>query len=471
MSNTTKFDFDSNIKYLLETNIDNTIQSKIVDQENILNSKDFNQTFKYIEDSLNFLYEKNRVLENVIEYSNMFLRNELNSSINECKTLLSSIEENRDIIKNNSSIKYSVPFILGSNNYIDRDNSAISNTVLYDNKLTLANTNINSYKPANISILQPQKNNNLKQTLDDLIKNNTYRTFYMFNGPQGTEIKEKITIKLDKPSKINKLNLSPSNCKINTINFILEDDTVHAAHDHIGLFKTLTVKAIDIEIACTNYIMSQVNYKDLGASTDVSPERPNDFWSILDDIKADENLDLNKPKFYYYLFGIDNLSIEYVAIEKQSCFFSKDIKIDKLKENEHITIDTIDSIERGSVEYYVVDGTESISILPEKCTKVIDEKIFYKMPTRFAYDPKEPIIIKRNGDIIKMTLQEAINKNEKDVLYTVSYTPMLNNINSLNNDSIRIKAVIRNYDSNFNTFIKSINIKKYGGGKLWIDKI
>lgn len=462
MSEEIKFDYDKAMKFLLESNLENTIQKNIALQDKILNSNDFNTTFQYIEESLNFLYEKSRTLENVIEYSNLYLKNEINNSINECKSLLLSIEEDRDLTKNNSYIKYNVPFVLGANNYTDRDNSAISNTALYDNKLTLANTNINTYKPTNISITQVAKNNNLENTLEDLINNNSYRTFYMFNGPQGNSIKEKITIKLDEPSKINKINFSLSNAMISEIKFVLEDGTEYRINN-IGLFKPQVVTQIDIEITCTNYIMSQIDYKEYS-------KEHNDFWNTIDTLKADENLELDKPKFYYYLFGLDNLSIEYATTEKQSCFYSKDIKIDKLNLNEHLTIDVEDSIERGSIEYYIVDGTETIPVLPEKETKVIDEKIFHRTATRFSYDAKEPITIKRNGDVVKMTLQEAINKNEKDAVYTVSYTPIINNITSLNNDTIKIKAVIRTYDENYNSFIKTINVKKYGGGKLWTDQ-
>lgn len=462
MSEEIKFDYDKAMKFLLDSNLENTIEKNIALQDKILNSNNFNATFQYIEESLNFLYEKSRTLENVIEYSNLYLKNEINNSINECKSLLLSIEKDRDLTKDNSYIKYNVPFVLESNNYTDRDNSAIANTVLYDNKLTLANSNINTYRPTNISVTQVSKNNNLESTLEDLINNNSYRTFYMFNGPQGNSIKEKITIKLDEPSKINKINFTLSNALISEIKFTLEDGNEYNVNN-IGLFKPQVVTQIDIEINCTNYIMSQIDYREYSKTN-------NDFWSTIDTLKADENLELDKPRFYYYLFGLDNLSIEYVSIEKQSCFYSKDIKIDSIKTNEHLTIDTEDSIERGSIEYYMVDGTEMIPILPEKQTQVIDEKIFHKTATRFSYDAKEPITIKRNGDIVKMTLQEAINKNEKDVTYTVSYTPIINNITSLNNNTIKIKAVIRTYDDNFTSFIKSINIKKYGGGKLWIDQ-
>lgn len=464
MENQIKFDFDENIKYLLEKNISNSIDNDIVLQDNIMNSNSFNTTFKYIKESLDFLYEKNRVLEDVIKYSSLFLKNEINNSITECKTLLASIEEDRDMTKSNSYVKYSVPFISGANNYIDRDNTGISSTVLYDDKLTLSSTSINSYKPTSIKINMPLKNNNISSTIEDLMDSNSYRTFYMFDRLQGKNVTETISLVLDKPSKINKINFGISNCIIEDIVLILEDDSLLSIGNNVGLFKAQVVKQIDITIKSNNYIMSQINYKEYIKTN-------NDFWDAINKINADENLVLDKTKYYYYLFGIDTLLLEYVSVDKQSCFYSKDIKIDKILENEHITIDTNDSIERGSIEYYIVDGTSLIPILPEKVTEIIDEKIFYKMTPRFPYDNTKPIIIKRNGDITKMTVQEAINNNDNNSVFTVSYTPIINNINSLNNPVLKIKTIIRNYDENFNSFINNITIKKYGGGKLWIDKI
>ena len=459
-----KFDFDSNIKFLLENNIKNSIDNEIILQDKIMNSNNFNATFKYIEESFNLLYEKNRILENVIKYSNLFLKNEINNNITECKTLLASIEEDRDMTKNNSYIKYSVPFVSGSNNYIDRDNTGISNTVLYDNKLTLASTSINSYKPASILVTRLSDSNNISNTAIDLIENNQYRSFYMFDRLQGKDVTESISLVLDKPSKINKINFGISNCIIEDISFVLEDESIYSIGRNLGLFKSQIVKKINITIKSNNYIMSQLDYKEYIKAN-------SDFWGAVDKLNIDENLILDVPKYYYYMFGIDNLFIEYVSKESQSCFYSKDIKIDKVLENEHITIDTTDSIERGSIEYYIVDGTNLIPILPEKSINVIDEKIFYKMSTRFAIDHLKPIVIKRNGNIVKMTMLEAINNGEKDSIYTISYTPIINNINNLNSSKLKVKAIIRNYDDNFNSFTSNITIKKYGGGKLWIDKI
>lgn len=458
----TKFDFDKNINYIVDNKLSDNIDIKL--QNRVLDSVAFNHNFKLVEDSLNTLYEKQRTLQDIIKYSQIYLTNEINNSVKESKTLLAAIENDRDLTKNNSYVKYTVPFNFNTSvSSTDRDNTIIANSVLYDSNLTLSNVVLNSYSYGNIEVIQNFKNNNLKSTVYDFVSTNKYRTFYMFNGPQASSVQEKMNISFDTPIKINKINFNTSNCTVNKIVLTLDDGSIESIENpYAGLFKTRTIKALSIEFSCTNYVISQTNYNEV---------ENEDFWSVVENIELDENLFVDKNKYYYYLFGLDNLELQHVSIDNQSCFISKEIKIDALNTNEHIALDVIDSIERGSIEYYVIDGTESIPILPENCSSVIDEKIFYRLPLRFTYDPTKPIVIKRNGNIVKMSLQEAINSNEDGITYTASYTPKENTVNKLLNDKIKIKAIIRKYDDDYSSFIKNINIKKYGGGKLWIDKI
>lgn len=458
-----KYDFDSNMNYLLNKNLENQIKNEIALQDKFLNSDDFNTSFKYIEQSLNFLYEKNRTLQDIIEYTNMFLKNEINNTITECKTLMASIEEDRDLIKNNSYVKYAVPFNASLANSVDRDNGAMSDTELFNTYLTLSTSEINNYVYDTIEAKRISGNNNISNTLEETLTTKSYRTFYMFSEPQKAKVVEKLSFKFNSLCKINKINLNTANCTITNVILTLEDDsTEKISNANFGLIKTKYIKAIDVELTCANYIISQINYKDV---SDI------DFWNMVNNVNLDENLFVNNKRYYYYLFGVDNISFDYCTIDNESSFISKEINIGKLNNNEYITLNVNDSVEKGCIEYYIVDGTELIPILPENQTKVIDEKIFYKMPTRFTIDSTKEVIIKRNGDPIKMTMQEAINKNEEGVIYTVSYTPVLNTINSLINEKIKIKAVIRSFDTNYANFIKNITIKKYGGGKLWTNQL
>ena len=450
------YDYKANMDFMLKHTLATDVKNKVILQDKILNSDSFNDTFKYIEDSLNFLYEKNRTLQDIIEYSKTFLTNEINSSIAECKTLLQTIEEDRDLVKDKTYIKYSVPFYFGLSNISDRNNSILNHASIYDNKLTLADNVLNKY---DISYFSAKRGGYSIYNNDvSYLTNRSYRTLYAFKMICSLPITETVTIKFGKTVKMNKLSLNLSNCSISAVKLILENNkTYNVDISKLNLFETQYVDSVSITLKCTNYSVSQRNYSNSVTDKNLA--------SVMSNITTDENLIVGATKYYYYLFGIDAIAAEYVNIYDTCGFISKEINIGKLNSNEHLSIYTDESIERGSIEYSLINGSEIIPILPENETQAVDEKIFYKSPTRFAVDTKYPVVIKKNNEIVDMSLYNAINSN--DGVYTVTYTPVINAISSLINGTVKIKVIIRSYDTNHLTFIKSIKIKKYGGNNLW----
>ena len=83
-----KYDYDANLNYLLNNKIEDIVNDNIILQDKILKSNDFNTTYSCIEESLNLLYEKSRILQDIIDYTKTFLENEISTNINDCKTLL-----------------------------------------------------------------------------------------------------------------------------------------------------------------------------------------------------------------------------------------------------------------------------------------------------------------------------------------------------------------------------------------------
>lgn len=449
------YDFNSNMDFMLNKSLSTNVSNCVVLQDKILNSDSFNTTFKYIEDSLNFLYEKQRTLEDVIAYSKTFLSNEINSSIADCKTLLQSIEEDRDLVKDKTYIKYSVPFYFGLSNISDRDNSKLNSAVVYDGKLTLADKIVSKYDIAYFSI--KRNTTAIYNNATNYLTSKTYRTLYVSKSIGSSAKEETLTIKFNKTVKMNKLELNLSNCQVAAVQLTLENNkTCDLDVSKLNLFDTQYVNSINVTISCTNYSVSQNNYSSITADN---------FTSIINSINTDSNIIVGATKYYYYLFGIDAINAEYVDVYNTCGFISKEVYIGSLDSNEHLTLYTEESLERGSVEYSLINGTEVIPILPENQTQVIDEKIFYKSPTRFTVDTKYPITVKLNGAITNISLYNALNSNISG--YTVTYTPVINTISSLINSNVKIKAVIRTYDSNHTSFIKSIKIKKYGGNSLW----
>lgn len=452
-----KFDFEKNLEFLTSKEVN--VQD-ITMQKNILNSSDYNKTFKCIEESLNLLYEKTRTMQNIIDYSNSFIRTEIDNAITECKSLLDNIETNRDLLKDSAYINYNVKLQSIFDTYSDRNNAPIKGVVLHNGVLTLNNNSVEVIDITELQIESKNANNNVLNTKDDIQTNNNYRTFYMFDRAQKDPIREKITIELPNIKTINKVNLIPSNCKVTSIEFTNENGQIEELKGYnVNLFKNRNVKRISINIECDNYIMSQIDYNKVGNKQ---------FWDIINDLKKDENLFVDQKKFYYYLFGLDKISIEYVDIEESSCFVSKDIKVDNLKEDEYIALEADYSCEEGNIEFYIIDGTTEIPILPESQKNVLHEKIFYKTPTMFTIDDISSIKIYNNRVPSKVNINNAMNST--DERFTVSYKPKnATTIETLMNNTIQVKAVIRTYNKNYIPYIKSIQIKKYGRSSLWID--
>lgn len=449
-----KFDLEANLSHVINTSI-----QKIEDKEqvDVLDSNVFNEQFQYMEDSLNLLYEKTRTLQNIMEYAESFVKSEIDKSVLECRTLLSDIESNRDLIRDSAYINYSIKLQSIFDTYSDRDNSPIKGVEYHNGIIGLSNSMIEDIEIAAASV-ESKEAQNIMNTADTIDEDKGYRTFYMFDRPQDSPVKERVVLTLSKTKTINKVNLIATNCNVDSIEYISENGKIEEVSGYdTNLVKSRDVCAIAINLSSTNYMISQVNYDDV---------KDQEFWTAVDVISSDEANIVDKKKYYYYLFGIDNLSLQYVDKEDVSCFVSKDVKVGTLEDQEYFAIDADYSCVEGSVEFYIMDGTTEIAILPEGETQVIEEKLFYKVGTRFTPDTSCPIKIYKDGSLTKETLNTAIN--DPDGGYTATYTPLdAFSIDSLKNSTVTLKAIIRSYNKNYIPFIKSIAIKKYGGGAIW----
>lgn len=447
------FDFTKNIEFLTSKKTSKEFEL----QENILNSDKYNKSFAIIENNLNLLYEKTRTMQDLIQYSNSFIKQEIDDTIIECRTLLSNIESNNDLLKSSAYINYNVNLRSVFDTFSDRNNDLIKGVLYHDGAITLNNFSTEVAMLEDIAIESKSVNNNIFNTVDEISANKSYRTFYMFDRIQKEAVKEKISLKFKKPITINKINLTKSNSKISSIELINEHNKVEILDKYdVNLIHARTVKAVNIFIECNNYIISQINYNEV---------ENDDFWQTINQIKNDDNLLIDKKKYYYYLFGLNDIEISFAKKEKVSCFVSKEFKIDKLKDNEYIALTADYSCVNGNIEFYILDGSNEIPILPEDENKINHEKIFFKIPTLFSVNDINQVQLFEDGIPSKISLNEAINSNKES--FTVSYVPKDGkNIGKLTNENIKVKAILRSYKEDI-AFIKNIKVKKYGGGSVW----
>lgn len=169
-----------------------------------------------------------------------------------------------------------------------------------------------------------------------------------------------------------------------------------------------------------------------------------------------------------YRFGLKNLTFCNKKYNKTSAIISSDIDV---SDASYITISVADEISyNSSVEYSIIDGTMETPILPENINRVDHEKVFFNLPTRFIIDSssEEPVLYKSGIATDKNCAELSFDNLESDE-YTISYIPGGEVHQYVSeNDTVKLKIVIRNYGDNFSpAVINNILINKYGGGLAW----
>ena len=97
-----------------------------------------------------------------------------------------------------------------------------------------------------------------------------------------------------------------------------------------------------------------------------------------------------------------------------------------------------------------------------------NEKLFAALPLRFLKDTTESFVIKKDGMISDISIDDA--KLQVLSRFSIDYYPESKfNYTSINSN-IRIKAVIRKFNKGVDTsYIRHIKIRKYGGDTPWTD--
>ena len=178
---------------------------------------------------------------------------------------------------------------------------------------------------------------------------------------------------------------------------------------------------------------------------------------------------VNNKDIYTYSFGIKNILIGCTQFNKDMCYMSEEIDLGEIDDNTVLQLSADYSVGiNGSIEFCIEDSLTSKPILQLEEKKVIDEKIFNGLRTRFAIDTNNEVIIKKNGIVIDKTLDDIIETKDNDNIYTVSYTPINPYNITVNNSTIRVKVILRSYETTSNTpYISKITIRKYGGTSIW----
>lgn len=260
MEITNIFNFESKIDYLIET--DNSgIENKLKDFGTYMNSSIANANFETIEDSLNLLYERIRILEECIDYAKKYINSEIDETIAECKGLLNDLENMNDMnfSETKSCVIKNVPLVKGDfDQHTDRDGSILKPCEVYGNVVSLTGTVRDSIVPKNISILGSDQVYERNQ--EDLLADEVYRSHYLLDSVPAKGVTENITFSFDGPKAINSIKIKLSNCTLMDIIYIHEDNTeTYATDTTCNIVPKKMIKAIKIQINSKNYTHKTVN--------------------------------------------------------------------------------------------------------------------------------------------------------------------------------------------------------------------
>ena len=165
-----------------------------------------------------------------------------------------------------------------------------------------------------------------------------------------------------------------------------------------------------------------------------------------------------------YYFGIDSIELSQNTPDKKSAYISPLINIGT---SSYIELDAKRN-RMSSIEFYIVDGATEAPILPVGDNVVQDEKLFWGLPTRFTVNGNEDIVIKKNGAVTTLNLNNVYDENFSAGVYTVTYTPAEQSHRySPQNQQIRVKVIQRCENDATPAIIQSITIRKHGGDKIW----
>lgn len=480
----TNIDFNYSIEQIKKE-----IPAISVPQDIILDSEKMNTTFQNMEDSLNKLYENTRYLEDAIDYCEAFLNLKIEEYSQDIKSTLKSIEDIRDINKNASYLEYPIIFKDDASVKKDRDNTILSTVINKGEYLMLG---IKSEKNIGWSDINKKSSYVPYQSNIKDIGVKPYRTFYIEEQIASRGVVETITITLKEPTNINYIDIETVNANIENFRLIYANG-VESYHDYkSGIIDNAIVTQIKFDLVNKNYTNTKY-YMEKSKLTE-------DVWNKIKDFEYRYVLDANtklemeeviakvsgskvdvyqnnisnksdivEKNMYTYMFGIESITIKHIEQETDSCFISESINIGELASGEYIQLHTEDVLtDTATVEYSLLDGDIELPILPVGKEIIKNEKLFAALPLRFLKDTTELFVIKKDGMISDISIDDA--KLQVLSRFSIDYYPKSKINYTPINSNIRVKAIIRKFDKGIDTsYIRHIKIRKYGGDTPWTD--
>lgn len=241
-------------------------------QTDYLKSEDYNHTLNAIEAYLTDLYDKTRTLEDIIAYSKEYIKTNIYSCLDDCRAILSVIEDDADSQRTRNYITTPVTFEASSGSQADRDNKVLPSCAVSNGLLTLSSKEdkvLEIKSLQHINSMVPYRHN-----LNDLKAGKPYRSYYLLDNPIKDGLKEEIQVNFVTPDSINHLNIVTSNCEVSNVKY----NNTNGTTEYVDNYRNLHI--LERETKSLSFVLTAKNYKTVTYYVDESRIKSN-FWEKI----------------------------------------------------------------------------------------------------------------------------------------------------------------------------------------------
>ena len=221
-----------------------------------MNSDEFNNIFRTMQENLNSLYEKCRLLEDLRNFTQSYIQNEFKKKNAAFNSAIKELEKSTVDYENITKIACEIPFNLSPIVTLDRDGVAIkSPEIIEGSKLLQSNTTVNK-----INNLYMSSNSSDIPYRQIMTPPENYRSFYIMPYPSVDGIKESLQIIFSQEAYINYLDIQAFGAKITDLYIIRSDNQIIKVDTSQYGINLQSVKGIQIDLSTNYFKPLEINY-------------------------------------------------------------------------------------------------------------------------------------------------------------------------------------------------------------------
>ena len=209
----------------------------------LMDADGLNDSCDTIEEQIQELYEKIRLLEDVDDFCHTYVEEKIKESKEELYKSLKSLEDAADISLKKGQVSIIVPFVSTYDLVRDRDGSILSSMKVKNQKLI---PDYDIMKEAEIASMSRTSNIPCYNYFNEVPGTSYYST----KESPREGVSEEITFTLADTIESNFIDIAPVNCSVTSIKIVDENDQEYELSDTSGHFDNRKIKAVKVMLNC-----------------------------------------------------------------------------------------------------------------------------------------------------------------------------------------------------------------------------